>query len=182
MGVISFVDEVMQVCDVCRVSDKAPQSSIAGISTAPPSNEKLRAGLPFPNDATALIATDLYPGYPSLGTSPLHEPFGGVVASCSARSAISGRPKCIQLDKFGKWGDEIRTLVCAGRRIRLQFQGVGTHSRLLERHTGRARGIYNRLAAADRFPIKQIPLGVQYCLGRTIVFAWAPGISDGPPM
>ena len=48
------------------------------------------------------------------------------------------------------------------RRFKFQFRGVGAYPWLLARTP--PRGIYNRLAADDRFASKQILSEVQWCL------------------
>ena len=58
---------------------------------------------------------------------------------------------------MGAGGNEIWTDLCAGRRIKAQFQDVGAHPWILERMNGIAQGIYNRPIADDR----QIAPGAQ---------------------
>ena len=76
--------------------------------------------------------------------------FGGL------RVAIFGRLRCIKMDEWVEWGNEIRADPCSGRRIKLQFQGAGAHPRLLERRNGVASGFYDPLKVDDRFSSRQI--------------------------
>ena len=52
---------------------------------------------------------------------------------------------------------DLRANLCAGRRIKVQFQGVGAPPWLVERRNGLAGGIYNRLVRDDGFSNKRIP-------------------------
>ena len=69
---------------------------------------------------------------------------------CVGWLGASGLSKCIHTDEGGEWGNEVWADLCAGRQIKLQFQGVGAHPWSLERRTGFARGISNRLIGDDR--------------------------------
>ena len=68
------------------------------------------------------------------------------------------------MDEGGVRKNEIRTELRTHRRIKYQFQGAGAHPWLLDRRSGPARGIYNRLLEDDRFPSRQMPSEAQRCL------------------
>ena len=53
MHLLTYVDEVLVQCVVCRPYDKAPRVPVAGASTVSTLNEELHVGLPFVNDITA---------------------------------------------------------------------------------------------------------------------------------
>ena len=72
------------------------------------------------------------------------------------------------MDEGGEWKNAIWTDLCAERRIKVQFRGVGAHPWLLERRNGPARGIYNRLVEDDRFSKKMILLEAQWCLNTML--------------
>ena len=55
-----------------------------------------------------------------------------------------------------------------GRRIKVLFQGGGSHPWILERRNGVASGIYYRLREDDRFSWKQMLAEVQFCLSSLI--------------
>ena len=56
----------------------------------------------------------------------------------------------------------------ADRRFTFQSQTVGARPWLLERINGRARGIYYRFMADDRFWSERISTDVQYCLNTLL--------------
>ena len=58
----------------------------------------------------------------------------------------------IRKDEGCERKQEVRADLFSERRIKLRFQGVGGRLWILERRNGLARGLYNRLVAADRFP------------------------------
>ena len=72
-----------------------------------------------------------------------------------------GPPKSIQFDEGGEQKHGIRADLCAERQVKLQFQGAGVHSWLLERRNGLARGIHNRLIEDDRLASGRILSEVQ---------------------
>ena len=51
-----------------------------------------------------------------------------------------------------------------GAELRTDFKEQVRTPWILERRHGPARGIYNRLVSDGRFPGKQFPSGVQWCL------------------
>ena len=69
---------------------------------------------------------------------------------------VLGQPGRIRMDEGGAWKNKVRTDLCSERRIILKFQGADANPWIRKRLNGIARGIYNRWAAADRFPGKQI--------------------------
>ena len=80
----------------------------------------------------------------------------------------SAPPKCIQMDEGGDWKNEIWTDLSAERRAKLRFQGVGAHPWLLERRSGLASGIYNRLVEDDRPPNETILSEAQWRLNTLL--------------
>ena len=119
----------------------------------------------FSDDTNALRATDT-----SAKNSPLirersENPQKVRDVSRSARAAIFGRPKRVQMDQSGEQGNGILTDFRSDRRIEVQFEGVGAHPWLPAQRHGLARGIYSRLAADGRGSSKQIPSQVQWRLG-----------------
>ena len=76
------------------------------------------------NDAIAPHAMYVYSKYPSLILARSGNPLRRRGAPCTSRVAISGSAKRIQMREGGERGNEIRTNVFAGRRLKLQFQGA----------------------------------------------------------
>ena len=118
-------------------------------------NEKAQVGLLFLDDIIAPCSLDTFPGYSLLPPAQHQSPQDVRDVFRADWLGIFRPPKGIQMDGGGEWKNEIWTDVCADRRIKLQFQGVGAHLWLLERRNGLARGIY------CRFPSGQISSGVQ---------------------
>ena len=69
---------------------------------------------------------------------------------------IFGPPTSYEMDEGG-WKNEVWADLCAERRIKLQFQGVGELQLELESRNGIARGIHTRLIEDGRFARRQIP-------------------------
>ena len=59
VGLVNYADEVFEQCGICCASDEDPHILLAGASTVSALHEKLQMGLPFPDDAIALRATDV---------------------------------------------------------------------------------------------------------------------------
>ena len=76
--------------------------------------------------------------------------------------------KSIQVDEGGEWENELWTELRPDRRIKLLFQCVGAHPKVVGRRNGIAHRIYNRLRSDDRFPGEQILAEVQWCLNTLI--------------
>ena len=68
------------------------------------------------------------------------------------------------MNEGGEWKNELRPELRPERRIELLPQRVGAHQWVLERRSGSASIIYNRLKEDDRFPGAQILAGVQWRL------------------
>ena len=120
------------------------------------------------NDLVAAHALDVFSKYFPLSAAQPKNPqevWGGFSGEWLG---TYGPPKCIQMNGGGDWEDEIRTAFCAGRRVKLQFPGVGAHPLLLGRRKGLARGIYNRLSEDGRFMNKTILAGAQWCLNAML--------------
>ena len=62
----------------------------------------------------------------------------------------------------GEWKNGVGAKLWSARRIKIQFQGAGARPWAPERRYDIARGIYNRMAADDRFRGKQITSEVQW--------------------
>ena len=58
--------------------------------------------------------------------------------------------------------------LCVERRIKLVFQGVGTHPWISERRNGLARGIHNRLKADRYYTGPQISVEAQWRLNALV--------------
>ena len=86
----------------------------------------------------------------------------------------------IQMDEEGEWESGIWTDSCTERRIKRQFQAVGTRPGLLERRNGLSRGFYKRLATVGRFPIGRILTAAQYCLSSARPAIRRPSRSSAP--
>ena len=139
--------------EVCRALEKAPHFpafekclSFAGAPTSPAFTGELQVDLLFLGDAIALNATDVYSQY-----SPLLQ----------VRPA---NPSGVR-DDFR--GSRIADF-CAEWNFKLQFQGMGTRPRPLERLVGQAREMFNRLAAGDPFPFRSISGAAQFRLNAML--------------
>ena len=53
MRLATFVDEVLEQCEMCRSSDESPHGPAVGTSTVSMIGEKLRVDLPFSADIVA---------------------------------------------------------------------------------------------------------------------------------
>ena len=62
-GLVSYVDEALDQCVICRVRDEAPHIPIAGTSAVLAFNRKMQVDFVLPNAAIALHAMDFYPNY-----------------------------------------------------------------------------------------------------------------------
>ena len=81
-----------------------------------------------------------------------------------ARIGVFGQPKCIRTYDGGEWQNEVWADPCSERRVKLQIQGAGARSWILERRNGLARCIYYRPVADDRFPGNQGAPEAQWCV------------------
>ena len=125
IGLLGFVAEVLQHCDVRRAFGEAPHLPVAGTSPVSPFNEKPQLVLLFLDDAIALDALDISYEFSLLIPVRSEKPLEAWDAFCSSRIAISGRPKCMRMDAGDEWGNEIWVDSWAERRIRPQFHVVG---------------------------------------------------------
>ena len=168
LSLLRHVEEVVNQGDVCKAFDKAPDTPIAGTSTMAMFNEKLQVDLLFSGDPVVLHIMDVFSNYSILTPVRSKNPLEVWDAFVFCRVGIFGPPKAIQMDEGGGWKNEVWTDFCAGRRIKLFFQGVGDHPWILERRNGLARGIYNRMMADGRFSGKQVLTEVQWRLNALI--------------
>ena len=111
---------------------------------------------------------DMFPKYSLLLPARSKNPQEVWGVLCGGWLGTLGPPKCPQMGEGGEWKNAIWTDLCAERRIKVQFRGVGAHPWLLERRNGPARGIYNRLVEDDRFSKKMILLEAQWCLNTML--------------
>ena len=91
----NYVDGVLENCDVCRGSDKAPHVPIAGTSTVSMFSEKVQPGLLVLGDIIVLHAMDMFSKYtPPLPAQPenLLEVWD---VFCGGRLGAFGPPKSI---------------------------------------------------------------------------------------
>ena len=162
------VGEVLEQREVCRAFAKAPRVPVAGTSTVSTSTGKSQLDLLFLDDSIALRDIDVLPKYslliPGRQKTP-QEVSGGFPRS---RIGVFGRPQSTQMDGGGDWENEVWTDLRSKRSIKNQFQQVGARPWILGRRNRLARGIYNRLVAADRFSGKQISVDVQQRLNALI--------------
>ena len=117
VGSINVEDGAIPRCGVCRALDKTSNLPIAGTTSAPPLYEKLQVELPFLVGILALRAMDMYSKYSLLMPVRAGNPSEARGASRSSWIAICGRSQCIRMDEGGGWGNEVRTDLCAGRRL-----------------------------------------------------------------
>ena len=62
-GLNPLADDVVRECEICRAFDVAPAIPVAGTLSASSFNEKVQAGLLFPDDLIALNVLDLFSRY-----------------------------------------------------------------------------------------------------------------------
>ena len=147
MYLLACADEVTEQCEVRRSSDKAPHVPAAGASAVSMLSEKLQVAVLLPG------ARWMFPLLPPVDTREVEEPPGSL-----------GRPPGIQIDERAERKNEVRTDLRSDRRIKLQVHGAGAHPWILERRSGLARGVYNRLVADGRVFGGQILAEVQWRL------------------
>lgn len=117
MGLVNYADEVLEQREICGSFDNTCTFRLRPRRWRQPSQETLRATLLFPDAATALYATDVFPKHSlSIAARPK-----------KPRVATSRSPTRKRID----WGDGIRADLCADRRIDLHFQGAGARLWLL---------------------------------------------------
>ena len=75
---------------------------------------------------------------------------------CASRIGVFGQPQSIRIGEGGEGKYDVWAVLRPGRRIKLQSQGVGARTWILERLYGLTRGIYNRLFADVRFSAREI--------------------------
>ena len=121
----THVEAVPGNCDVCRAFNKALNGPIAGTTTVSSLNEKVKVGLLFLDDPVVAHAMDIISKCTPLHPVQPKNPQEVWDVFCAGRRGTFGPPECIQMDGGGEWADEIWTDVCAGRRIKMQFEGVG---------------------------------------------------------
>ena len=86
----------------------------------------------------------------------------------TSRIDIFGHPRRLQRDGGGERGNEVLTDPSSGRRIKLQFQGVGARNSFPECRNGLKRGIRNRPVSRGRLWGMQNLPEVLWCLGDLI--------------
>ena len=164
----NYVGEVSERFDVCRAFDRAPHVSFARTSTFPMLDDRTQVKLLFFRRSDCMTCHDRFPQALPFGTRSVREAPGDVGRPCGAWVRVFGQPKCIRADDRRGWDNAAWAHICSDRWITLQFQGVGAHTRILERRNATTRGIYATLVAAGRFPGEQILPGAQRRLNTLI--------------
>ena len=136
---------------MCGAFDVAPHVPIAGTSAVSMFNEKAQVGRLFLDDLIFAHVMGVFSDFSLLLPVQSESPREVWDVFCRGRLGTFGPPKCIQTGEGGEWKNQIWTDLCAERRIKLQFQGVGAHPWLSERRNGIARGIRNLFFGDDRF-------------------------------
>ena len=105
IGLLGFVAEVLQHCDVRRAFGEAPHLPVAGTPPVSPFDENPRLVMLFLEDAIALDALDVSYEFSRLIPLRSEKPLEAWDAFCSSRITISSRPKCMRVDAGDEWGN-----------------------------------------------------------------------------
>ena len=111
----------MEHCDVCRAFDEAPHVPIAGTSTVSTFNEKVQVDLLCLDDLILLRAMDMFSKYSLPPPVQPKNPQEVWDASCGSYLGTFGPPECIRMDEGDEWKNKIWIDLCAGRRIKVDF-------------------------------------------------------------
>ena len=168
MRLLARGDEVSEQLDVCGAFDRAPHAPIAGAAAVAMFNDEVQADLLFLGDIIAVHALDVFSKHFLLIPARSKDPQEFRDAFCYPRVGIFGPPQRIQMDEGGEWEIEVRTELHPERRVKLYFQEVGAHTRILRRRDGLARAIFSRLVEEGRFLGKRIFAEAQWRLNTLI--------------
>ena len=154
----------LERCEVRRAAEKSPHVPIGGVSTVSMFTGELQVDLPLSDDIIALRVTDVYSEYTlSIPVRSKHpQEIRG--AYCGGLRGVFGQPEGIQIDEGRNGRMKNRRTSARSAVPSPSSKRRGRYPWIRERRNGIARRIYNRPMADDRFPSKQIPSGVQWCL------------------
>ena len=126
-SLIPLVDDVVRRCEICRASDVALAIPASAASSPSSSNEKVQVDLLFLGDIIVLRVFDLFARYSRLVPARPKTPEEVWDTFRNSRIAVFGKPRIIQMDEGGEWGNDLWVDLRTDRYIKLQYQGVGAH-------------------------------------------------------